>query len=203
MTKWVGVLGTWGFSPEATKLHWWQAGSQFALSMEAHGLTIARPGHEFVWSGDLDGTWWNRGNDWEAGAVNLEQYLGGLRPEDRNVIAHSHGGAVALLAARRVPIRSLVTIGTPARKDVRQAARDAVLAGRLGVWRHVYDTQVDWMGWLGALMDGQFRVSRAMALDGCADTPLPGIGHSGLLDGTRGEVWQSAGLVRALVEARL
>lgn len=202
MTKWVGVLGTWGFKPDATGLQWWQHGSTFAESLKVYGLHVARPGHEFVWTGDLDGTWWNRGNDWEAGAVNLEQYLGGLRPEDRNVIAHSHGGAVALLAATQIPIRSLVTIGTPARKEVRAAAKEALSKGYLGAWRHVYDSRIDWMGWLGALMDGQFRTARAMQIDGCVDTPLKGIGHSGLLSGTQGPLLDASGILTTLREAR-
>ena len=197
-TKWVGILGTWAFQPEDTRREWFEAGSTFSESLKPYGLEPARPHDEFVWSGDLDGTWFANGQDWEAGAVNLAQYLRAMPFEDRNVIAHSHGGTIAIRAAARTPIRSLVTLGTPARKDTRAAGRLAMDASLLGVWVHVSDRQFDLWGQLGALMDGGWRLSRTMAIPGCHDVQLKGIGHSALLSGAHGDRWEREGLFDVL-----
>jgi len=200
----VAVLGTWAWPDDEDDrgLEWWQPTSAFAAMLRARGLDPVLPDDPFVWSGDLDGVpWLANGRDWEAGAANLAHYLRGLLPNDRNVIAHSHGGAVALFAARRLPIRRLLTIGTPARKEVRAAARSALQSGHLGAWLHVHDASWDWMGSLGALFDGQLRLSRAMGLPGMTDLAIPRIGHSGLLaGGTLADgAWQRHGLYDFLI----
>lgn len=199
-TKWVGILGTWSF-PDRQRREWFQDGSTFAELMKAQGFEVATPGSEYVWSGDLDGTWVNRGNDWEAASKNLAFYLRHLPYEQRNLIAHSHGGTVTIPAALEVPIRSLVTIGTPARKETRRVGQQALDAGQIGAWAHVSDATWDWLGQLGALMDGDLRFSRTMGLLGCRDVRLKGIGHSSLLSG-RMDLWLQHGLLSTLRDGR-
>lgn len=199
MTRYVAVLGTWAYhgSDTQTRPEWWETGSACAAQLERHGLIPAIPDDPFVWSGDLDGVpWLANGRDWEAGAVNLAHYLRAMPFVDRNIIAHSHGGAVAVMAARLVPIRRLLTIGTPARKDVRGAARQALAFGYLPAWLHAHDASWDWMGSLGAILDGQWRLSRAMQLPGMTDRAIPRMGHSRLLAGdvTAERLWSDHGL---------
>lgn len=205
MMKWVGILGTWAYKPGDPRREWFQDGSTFSESLKRYGLEPARPEDDFVWSGDLDGTFFAHGNDWEAGAHNLAHYLRSLPFEDRNLIAHSHGGAVALFAALRVPIRSLVTISTPARKAVRQAGRDAIQTTLLGAWGHVLDDRWDTFGAGGALFDGDVRltwrwpfIDRSMAVPGCKEWRLKGVGHSRLLDGLHTERMEREGILDVL-----
>lgn len=97
---------------------------------------------------------------------------------DRNVIAHSHGGQVALFcAARGVPIRTLTTVGTPVRHDVpAAAARKRVL-----FWQHIYDKHCDWVQKLGQLADGKVSTERRFRLSGVQNHGLAGISHSKVL----------------------
>jgi pimeloyl-ACP methyl ester carboxylesterase len=115
MHTWVGVLGTHGWPEKGAEHEWWHPESPFAAWLRQRGLTPARP-KPFVWSGDLQGVpLFGAGKDWQAGAAALDYYLCSL-PHPPLVIAHSHGGAVALLCAaggRR--IEALVTVGTPVR----------------------------------------------------------------------------------------
>lgn len=100
------VHGTWG-----RRSAWCRPGSRFWLALEEAGATV----HSFTWSG---------GNSHLArsrAAVELASFLKTLRsetaPNGLAVIAHSHGGNVALHAVRRLAPGSrrvkLVTLATP------------------------------------------------------------------------------------------
>ena len=190
MTKYIAIPGTWGFKgEEAPGDVWWAEYSQFANMMSRHGLTPIGTG-PFVWSTDVDGAslWSLFGrddphNDWQAGAWALGYYLKGVPYEDRNIIAHSHGGQVALYAARHgIKIRNLVTIATPVRKDMQGVAQAA--ASNIGSWTHVYSDWTDYMQLLGGLFDGQIAFNRRMPF-AHKNIKVPHVGHSGLLNTPR------------------
>lgn len=201
MTKYVTVLGTHGWPDDYTR-QWWHWSSPFCKFLRARGLMQAHPDKPFVWSGDLQGVpLLGAGRDWEAGAKSLGYYNAPLPFDARNVIAHSHGGAVAILSAKEAPIRSLITIGTPVRKAVQAAAAEALKAGHIGRWTHVYDQKGDRTQWLGQLFDGRWFGARAFQLAGMTDDAVPGIGHSGVLnDAGKFDLWVKRGWLDALVQ---
>lgn len=195
-TKWTGVLGTKGYHPGSLERKWFQFGSTFDLMLRAEGFAPALE-QPFIWSGDLDGLPpFFAGNDFEAGIDNLVFYLATLPREDRNVIGHSHGGGIAVRTAKILPINNLITIGTPARKEVREAGRLALASGHLTSWTHVFDKTWDWWGFLGSIGDASFRLSRAMDIPGMEDLKLPGIGHTALLSDRHPEIWRDILLPR-------
>lgn len=162
--------------------------------METHGLRHAKPGRPFVWSGDLDGTWIHRGNDWEVGAEWLIDYLSDLPYDWRNVVAHSHGGQVAMLAAQEIPMRSLIMIGTPVRSEIEKIA--PVSVANIGTCLHVSDAKWDWMGTLGAVFDARWSLRRTFNVSGIGTLQLKGIGHSGLLSEPKQfPKWEEHGLI--------
>src|SRR5688572_28466454 len=155
--RWIPVHGTNDVGPDA----WWRGGP-FVEYLAEHDLTRVIP--TFEWSGDLDGVFWDNSRDWIAGGKSLFYYLRPLHPMDRNLIAHSHGGAVALECAQYLPIRTLITVGTPVRKAVQEAGRRALEKGHLGSWHHVYDKSGDRWQWFGQLFDGRWFGDRAFTL---------------------------------------
>jgi len=202
------VHGTWsGDFKNNDAPQWWEPGSGFAGFLAKQGLD-ASAFEPFRWSGDLTGLArlfpWNwfkplQSRDWEAGAQAL-RYL--LEPRgcpvpfsQRNLIAHSHGGQVAILAAASgLRIRRLVTVSTPVRADM----VDAIAKARPNIerWMHVYDpTLKDRMQVLGEIGDGRLGWKRSFpAAD--VKVSMAGAGHSGVL--TQPEwfpLWKIRGLV--------
>lgn len=112
--------------------------------------------------------------DWYDGADKAAQMLLNLPFEDRNVIAHSHGGQVALMASRSVRLRRLLTIGTPNRADV---PKD----GDIERWRHVRDPKFDLWATLGQLFDMRVSLSRKIR-EADDNVAIPGVRHGRLLD---------------------
>jgi len=175
--------------------------------LASHGLH-AGAFEPFRWSGDLTGlarllpwNWFSspESRDWQAGAQAL-RYL--LEPRgcpvpfsQRNVIAHSHGGQVALLAAASgLRIRRLVTVSTPVRADM----VNTIVKARPNIerWLHIYDpTLKDRMQVLGELGDGRLGWKRSFpAAD--VNVSVAGAGHSGML--TQPEwfpQWKQRGLI--------
>jgi hypothetical protein len=202
------VHGTWsGDFKGNTATQWWEPGSSFAAFLANQGLD-AEVFELCRWSGDLTGLArllpWNwfrspESRDWEAGAQAL-RYL--LEPRgcpapfwQRNVIAHSHGGQVALLAAASgLSIRRLVTVSTPVRGDM----VDAIIKARPNIerWLHVYDpTLKDRMQVLGEIGDGRLGWKRSFPVAD-VNVSVAGAGHSGVL--TQPEwfrVWKTRGLI--------
>lgn len=164
---------------------WSRATSLFSLSMAARGFEVildSTTGETFEWGGKLDGTPFERGNpDWVQAGLAAAYFFEDVEDADLNFIAHSHGGAVVaeFLAFRSV--RALVTVGTPARKDVKRKLAAALHDGRLGAWMHLFDARWDWIASLGQLFDERLFGSRAMKVPGMLDVPIAGIGHSNLL----------------------
>lgn len=191
--RYVPVHGTGDHAkPDA----WFRGGSLVEFLAE-HDLTRVIPA--FEWSGGLWGVPWDSGKDWFDASRAFWYYLRPLHYLDRNIIAHSHGGNVALLAAEYLPIRTLITVGTPVRGNVREAAKRALAKGYIGQWHHVYDRRWDLVQRLGMLFDGRLGGSGAFDLDGMTDHPLKGIGHSAILhDASLFDQWISEGLIAAL-----
>ena len=198
MTAWVGVLGTHGW-PDIPEQAWWHRASPFARFLAQQGLQPARPETPFVWSGDLQGVpFFGAGKDWEAGAQALRYYLEDLPYESRNVIAHSHGGQVALLCAVDLPLRSLVMVGTPVRKDIERRIAP-VAARQIGRCLHLSDAKWDWMGLGGALFDRRLSFRRTFRVPGIVCEQVHGIGHSGILRDERlFPLWLEHGWINAL-----
>jgi hypothetical protein len=185
---------------------WWHPQSHWSADMQALGWHPLRP-DPFRWSTDLDGTWLQRVvqrrifGDWWAAAYALCYYCGHeptvegpakareyadlwvSRPDavlgPPVLIAHSHGGQVALLAIRLgLPVHGLITVCTPVRRDVLRECE-----GRTPQrWVHVYGDHADRWQWLGEVGDGVFGIVRQMPVPGVINVPAArGHGHSGLL----------------------
>jgi pimeloyl-ACP methyl ester carboxylesterase len=117
------------------------------------------------------------------------------RPDDQIVlVAHSHGGQVALLATGvlGLPVAGLVTVCTPVRRDV----LDMVGNGVPRPWLHLHSDQADRWQWLGEWGDGAVGIVRRMPPPAINMPAAVGLGHSGLLTTAAGmRAWPS--VVRA------
>ena len=197
------VGGTWSFDGE-DRHEWWQYDSAFAAFLKAHGLNPSHP-VPFIWSSDIDGgfrwPWTKRKfRDWESAGYALAYYLDDVPPERRLVIAHSHGGQVALFAASQgTRIAQLVTVGTPVRRDMREVR--ALARPNIKHWLHVH-VKADRMQRLGELFDGHLGIHREFEeADVNAHVDDRKVGHSGVL--TRAEyfrLWIANGWLDYFVE---
>ncbi len=154
--KAVLIGGTWAIDGV-----WWRPGSPFAREAERIGVEIAAGrGGGFVWSTKLE-IWRPRtlGADaWTGAAHHLLTFIDAYCGGQADVIAHSHGGNVAAIAAhldrlenalyppghRDYPprIRRLTTVGTPVRWGMSEVYRDA--RRMTASWRHIYSTADRW-----------------------------------------------------------
>lgn len=179
MTNYLVIGGTL-WTPDG----WCACDSPLAQFLESHGLTRAGC---VEWSGRevLNP---HIQHDWRNGADKAAQMLLAMPFEDRNVIAHSHGGQVALLASRSVRIRRLLTIGTPNRSDV---PKD----GDIERWHHVSDPKVDVWATLGQLFDFRVSLSRKIR-EADQNVMVPGVRHGRLLtDPSYFPLWVHDGLI--------
>lgn len=193
MTGVVLVHGTWGAA-------WSAEGSPFRQMLDAQGFRVILP--PFEWSGDVSGipsfTGSAKHSDWKAAGFALALYLERIPYEDRNIIAHSHGGqCVAYCAAKYsiiAPIRRLITVSTPVRSDMEPVWTDA--KPRIGYWLHISSKNGDWMAKLGQLFDGSFGWKRQQP-QADQNALIPNIGHTGILgDPTHIPLWQSQHLLQ-------
>lgn len=207
------VPGTWSWNPDRID-EWYNAGSPFVRFLEDRGLVVWSKHRPFVWTGRLAGVFWqrHRRRDWEAAAANLGIYLDPnipdvgvtVPPALRQVIAHSHGGQIALLAAANgTAIRTLVTVGTPVRHDMASVIQQAL--PRIGQWIHLVDRGGDWTQWLGSLFDAHCGGSPAtFNYPGVWNHQISDVGHSGLLkDATRFHHWEDRHVLQELLHAPL
>lgn len=200
--KWIGVLGTHGWPDDPRREWWWPTSPLAQFLAREFDLVPAHRDEPFVWSGDLQGVpGVADGNDWQAGSHALKYYLELTPYEDRNLIAHSHGGQVALEAARQIPIRSLLMFGTPVRTAIERDVAPAAVQN-IGTWpvafgspscMHVIDASFDLWGSVGALFGGNPR-RRAFNVPGIAVDRVRGIGHTGALcDPKHFGLWRERG----------
>ena len=176
MTPVLLLHGTWGRADNG----WWRPGSEFWRAAESCGVTFADPDDPFEWSGRLDGVVGQHSEWWLWGKALRRE---GKRWPALTVIAHSHGGQVAIYAASfGLPIETLVTAGTPVRQDmlpIMHAARPQIKR-----WVHLF-AEHDPVQLAGEVGDGAFAPKREMDL---ADFNfhIPGSDHDALHDPT---VW--------------
>lgn len=199
MTHYVGVLGTHGWTKDPRRA-WWMNDSPFNGFLRKQGVEMAFPYRPFVWSGDLEGVpLVGSGNDWEAGAEALCYYLDGLSLADRNVIAHSHGGQVALMAAAQgLKLRSLVMVATPVRESIEARIAPAA-AKNIDRCVHLCDARFDYIGLAGAFFDWRWSLRRTFNVPGIDSRKEPGIGHSNVLyDPTKFAWWLERGWLDVL-----
>lgn len=183
--KFIPVQGTWGWGGDRDKHEqWWKPGSPWVKFMQEHDFELFDPKDPFVWSSDADGTIfetltgrWNHA-DWEAGGHALAWYLKDVPYQDRNLIAHSHGGQVAAYAATLIPVYHLLTVATPSRKDM--ASVYTMARQNIGQWTHIYSDMSDLWQVAGSLFDGRFGVHRKIeAAD--LNIMVPHVGHANML----------------------
>lgn len=179
VTYYIPIAGTWGYDSASWA---YDDESPWASMMRTAGFTPIRAtdGRPFRWTTQLDGLkFWGKRYDWEAGADALAYFLEPVPYEHRNLIAHSHGGQVALfLAASKVPIRTLTTIGTPRRYDVPAESAKPFIR----FWQHIYDQQRDWTAWWGQVGDKHWSNDRRFLIPGVVNHGLPDISHSKVLN---------------------
>jgi hypothetical protein len=171
--KYLAIAGTNGWRD-----NWTHDDSPFGTMMAAEGFeSLLCDGRRFRWSTALDGL---LGDDreWEAAADALYYFLRLVPLEDRNLIAHSHGGQLPLiLAASGFPLRSLTTVGTPPRADVPVTLAQA----HIGLHQHIYDMRRDWMGWLGQIGERELRFDRTYRDPKVLNLGVDRISHSKVL----------------------
>lgn len=163
---------------------WADPGSPFRKQvLEPNGFGV----YERVnwWSGDVSGlpkwlSWFasSKQSDWVIGGDFLAEVLAELPYEQRNVLSHSHGLQCVAFAAKQVPIRRLIDICGPVRKDMNEVCTAA--RANIGYWVHVASKGGDKMQGFGELFDGYLGWVREHP---CAhlNITIPGISHSGLL----------------------
>lgn len=206
MTRVVGVEGTCGWragwiKPDSSL---WVYLAQFCISPALVG------GQHFRWNSGLGRSLnpflpaSSRTAQWSYGGTALGGWMDGLLDKgERVVIAHSHGGQVALhAAAQGFWIDRLLTVATPAE---REDMKDVIAAAlqHIGQWLHVYPLEHDGIAWLGGtiLGDGKLGAQRVFDLspEKGRNIGIAGIGHSGLLeDIALRPLWKSEGLVEFL-----
>lgn len=186
----VGVVlvpGTHSWRGLQTTGQWWQAESPFVALLEQHGVRVWSKDRPFIWNTRINGLPWSGRRDWEAAALGLACYMSPALPEvgidvpreHRNVIAHSHGGQVALLAAAQgLELEHLVTVATPPRRDLE--AVYAAARPRIRHWLHIHSDGSDRWQWWGGLFDGRWGNRRSMPLADINHV-VPRVGHSQIL----------------------
>ena len=161
----VFIGGTWSGHLEEDELHWWQYWEPQTFSKAFRGFT-RRKAYAFQWSGDLKACRWRWNKPWKKAALRLIHELqeaGITRPI---IVAHSHGGNVALEAiGMGLKVDRLVTLATPPRAGVPTFK---------GNWVNVVGTK-DWTVRFGMLMDG--RVSTKTTHKDAQNIVLPGESH--------------------------
>jgi pimeloyl-ACP methyl ester carboxylesterase len=180
------VAGTWSRDEDDQQKLWWEKDSPFNLfSKKNNWEQIFVHDDPFVWTSNVDGVdlgqyfsgkhanW-----DWSTAGQNLAHYLKDVNLEDRNLIAHSHGGQVALYAAKILPINRLITVSTPVRADM-QAVMQAALPN-IGKRTHTHSDCTDTWQAYGELFDGHLGIIRDMRLADL-NIMIPKVGHSNIL----------------------
>ena len=185
MSKVVLVAGTWGLSQN----FWWRPGSEFWQYLKHKGCEMAAPDDPYQWSTGLDGLIGENGV-WITASAALRWFCAAKGLERPNIVAHSHGGQVALLASKMMPIGTLITVATPVREDVLSHSRPR----HIDRWIHLHTDSGDHMQIAGELGDGKLEPKRDMP--GAENIYVPGNTHSGLLEVA---VWEKLELWRVLV----
>lgn len=164
---------------------WFRAGSRFVGMLQDYGFLLINQDRPFKWSARLDGFFGRKHPTWKASGENLYAYLDPpLCPEkkvpasDIRIVTHSHGLQVVLYAcAAGLKINTLISVGSPVRRDMRKIAEKA--RPNIKHWLHLKAGFKDIWQVLGELGDGRLGIYRDHPLADRND-PMPG-GHSDVL----------------------
>ena len=178
----IPIPGTDAWDEDENNYQWYERGSAWTNNMSAQKLVLHAVGH-LPWSTSLDGIPTRRGHViWKGAAKHLICHCERVPFEQRNFVAHSHGGQVVFHAlAYGLRIRNLITVGTPVRADMEQY----ILAGlgNVDYWHHICDSSTDRVSFLGALFDGKFRLRGKWTFDlANSFDDIKGVGHSKILN---------------------
>ena len=195
MTQLVFVEGTWGGT-------WARARSPFSKMLREHNFA---PMRFQGWSKNVSGVpnilSRQKHSDWIAGGYALGYFLLGLDYMDRNIICHSHGLNPVLYCCVRmgVPIRRVVSICSPVRKDMRVQATGAIHK-YIEQWRHVSSHDGDWMQRFGEFFDGEWapfgvRKWEIPHAPNLTNLCIPNIGHSKIFEPEFLNLWSDDGLL--------
>lgn len=166
------------------RIHTWAHDPLSPFQQELHDLggepITNRFGELYTWSGKLNGTFWTGDDEWHREADVVEAWLRDVPLADRILFAHSHGGQIPIILARRgFKIRTLTTFATPYRPNL--GPEEA--AQHIGFWQHVYDPEKDWIAstkrrlGLGGIGGGGWPERRFM-IPGVINVAIPEIRHS-------------------------
>lgn len=200
------VAGTWAANPPWIE----DPCHPFQQMLARAGVQVARSprtGEPFRWPTGLSGLPFVGRDLWPTWGKALLDFAREFPYEDRNVLAHSHGGQVAIYAlALGAPIglsqtpapvrfRTLTTVGTPVRADV-----PAVQAAtNVRYWQHIIDKDRDWIATvkrhlprqLGGVGDNAL-LGREFRIPGVNNILATDIDHSDVLtDPEDIELWAS------------
>jgi hypothetical protein len=188
MSRVILVAGTHSWDGDG-RIDWYMPSSNFASYLATQGVQpVFGDGHPFTWSTRLGGVGFGSSDlvEWHAAGVNLLNYIvPPLCPEKRipavetNLIVHSHGLQVALFAcASGLQVNTLISVGSPVRKDMETIARAA--RPNITRWLHLHSDGSDRWQWIGELFDGRFGIVRKNPLADANDF-VSKVGHSDLL----------------------
>lgn len=183
-------------------LPWWHPQSTFGLEAAGHGVTLIDAAEPFLgWSSSLDGLMGDNVT-WYAGGQALRYFAHAKHPpvdgqwRPVSVVAHSHGGQVALYAcAQGLIVDVLITVGTPVRADMEAVAERA--RPNITRWVHLYSDVDVWQA-AGGVGDGHLGVMRTFP-QATANVLEPRVSHSELLMPSRWTERDWWGLLGAVV----
>ena len=132
---------------------WWRSNSPFGRAVR-NWCRLINGKDPYYWTTRLNWVPYGRHIDWTNAARMLMWYVqaklaspDGSSPPV-NIIAHSHGGQVALIAAALgLKINCLITVCTPVRGDLNETYN--VAKDNIARWIHIYSCNDKWQ-WLGA-----------------------------------------------------
>lgn len=181
MTKLTIVEGTWGGD-------WAKPGSLFRQLLAAANIVVDEP--PFVWSMNAAGfpRIFDHGkdSDWRAGGYGINLNMQHKPFDERIILAHSYGGncvAHGLASPYAVPIKMLVTVGTPNRHDMDPVWEEAVK--KIGYWVHFHDPKAPLIERWAQVFDGKWDWpwnAKTGQKHAHHNVPIKGMGHTKVLD---------------------
>lgn len=189
--EWLGIPGTWDYPFESGD--WFLPTSSLTRHLDTRGWAnlVRKAVHPYSWATMVAGLPTRGTTVWDLGGLALAYYIRPvfLNPgeadtyvklTDRNLIALSHGLQPVLYACGdyNIKIHTLISVGSPVRKDMLAMAQKA--RKNIGFWVHIHSDFSDRMQWFGELFDGHFGVVRAHPLAD-KNVKIGKVGHSSIL----------------------
>ncbi len=181
----VFIGGTWAGHLDEEEVHWWEYWKKGTFAKEFADRSHTN-GYAFQWSGELKAFRWCWSKPWKEAAKKLIAELEEAMIYTPTIVAHSHGGNVALHALDMgLECDHLITLATPPRAGV-PAYR--------GKWTNVVGTR-DWVVRAGMLMDG--RVSTKTTHKTALNLVVKGATHASVHNcdtWEKNHIWLRAGI---------